>query len=260
MNTTKVDLGNKIEKLHLYPLSDAHFGSSHANMARFVRFIEEIAKDEYAVVALNGDLINNALKNSVSDIYDEVAPPPEQISFLVEALTPIKNKIVSVTTGNHERRTQKQTGIDITLYICQLLGIEDKYHPDGNLVFLSWGKSRGRKDVRNTMSFYQTPGSGGGRTMGGKVNKVERLAQIVVADLYIHSHTHTPFAFKKDIFVTNNSNKGVGRRTMTFINTNAYEDFGGYGEAHSYPPPTIEEVRVEITADKKGEKIVKATV
>lgn len=257
MNKIKVDLGSELESINLYPLGDFHYGSSHHEHKLFKKLIAEIANDEIGYVVLNGDLLNNAITTSVSDTYTEAVMPEQALDDMVEALLPIKEKILSCTMGNHEGRTYKSTGIDLTRNLMQRLGIPERYSPVANILFLSFGKSRGRENVRNTVSLYHTHGAGGGRTIGGKVNKVERLGDIIVADIYVHSHTHTPFVFKESKYIANNANKGVSLITSLYVNTNAFEGYGGYGEMFSLRPSAMENVKVTITADKKGNKIIK---
>lgn len=253
-------MGADKEHVNVYPLGDLHIGSKNFSRYDFDVAMHTIEKDDNGVVILNGDLINNAIKTSVSDIYDERLKPEQTVDMLVRSLEKIKEKIIGVTTGNHEDRTYKLTGIDIMKNVCHRLGIVDKYHPVANVIFVSFGKSRGRKNVRNTFSIYHTHGTGGGKTMGGKVNKVEYMSKVIDCDLYVHSHTHSPFVFKQDYFNADCSNKGVNRKTRTFVNTNAYEDYGGYGQKHIYTPSTMRNIKVTLTADKRGNKIIKAEV
>jgi len=256
----KKDLGKHHEFINIYPLADVHLGSAHFEEKKFKEYLEIIEQDDNGYVILNGDLHNNAIRNGVSDIYEETMPPEAIIDKLVEYLTPIAHKVVAVTTGNHEERTYKQTGIDITKNLCYRLGIVDYYSPISNMIFLSFGKSRGRKDVRNTFSIYQKHGRGGGRTMGGKANAMHRMAATAQADIYIHSHTHTPISFKDRYITTNNANKGVNYAERLFINTHAYEGFGGYGETFGFTPSSTDYVMFTLSADKRGKKIMKATL
>ena len=244
----------------MYPLADVHLGSSHFSEAKFKEYIDVIKNDDNGVVILNGDLHNNAIKTGVSDIYEETMPPEKVIDKLVEHLMPIAHKVIAVTTGNHEERTYKLTGIDITKNLCYRLGIVDLYNPISNMIFLSFGKSRGREDTRNTFSIYQKHGRGGGRTVGGKANAVQRMAQTAQADVYIHSHTHTPITFKERYILTNNANKGVSYVERLFVNTHAYEGFGGYGETMGMAPSSHDYIMFTLTADSRGKKIMKATV
>jgi predicted phosphodiesterase len=258
MNRIAVERSRNWNFAHLYPLGDFHIGSANFNESDFERLINIIETDEHAVVVLNGDIINNATKTSVSDIYRETMSPEQSIEVAVEYLERIKDKIIGVTTGNHEERTYRLTGLDPTKHICYRLGIDELYDPVSNVIFLSFGKNRGRQNVYNTFVLYQTHGRGGGRTIGSKANNVARLANIIHADVYIHSHTHVPITFKQNYFMTNASNKGMKQVKRLFVNTNAYEGFGGYGERASYTPTNNDFILVKLSADRNGNKEMSA--
>ena len=42
-------------------------------------------------------------------------------------LKPIADRILAVTTGNHEERSEKEVGMDISWWIAKCLGIEERY-------------------------------------------------------------------------------------------------------------------------------------
>jgi predicted phosphodiesterase len=247
MNVVKVDLGKYKHKVNLYPIGDVHLGSAHFDRKRLQSLLDLIVNDIDAQVILNGDMINNAIKTSVSDVYTEVLSPQQQLDELVELFTPIKDKIIGVVSGNHEDRTSRLTGIDILKNFCYRLGIEEKYSPIANIIFLSFGQSRGRENSRVTFSIYHSHGTGGGRTLGAKTNAVHRMSGVVHSDIYIHSHTHTPITFKENYIMSYNSSKGIKEVTRLFINTNAYEGFGGYGERMKLTPSNREHICIELS-------------
>ena len=112
----------------------------------------KIEQDPNGYVILNGDLINNAIKTSVSDTYMETMSPEKQIDTLVELFTPIKDRILSIVTSNHEERTWRLVGLDPTRNFAYKLGLSDLYNPVSNILFVSFGKSRKRENRRNTLA------------------------------------------------------------------------------------------------------------
>lgn len=260
MNVVKVDLGSEVTNIEIVPLGDIHLGSKHFAKKEFEATLEYIKGSPERFVVLNGDLINNAIKTSVSDVYSEKLTPDEAIDKLYEYLEPIKDRILGVVSGNHCDRTYKLTGVDILKNLCYRLGLVDRYSPIANIIFISFGKSRGRENVRNTFSVYQSHGNGGGRTVGAKTNSLHRMSQIVHADIYIHSHTHTPIIFKEDYVMTSCKNKGIAMTSRLFVNTNAYEGFGGYGERMLLRPSNLEFISIKLWNDKRGKKFYSATL
>lgn len=134
------------KEIRIVPLADVHIGEKQFNQKLFKETIDYIKDNDNVFTILNGDLMNTAIKNSVSDVYDEEIKPMQQIERLVELLTPIKDKILVATSGNHERRITRETTIDITyIAMCQL-GIGDRYTNGAYYLYLYFGeKERGRK-------------------------------------------------------------------------------------------------------------------
>lgn len=193
-------------------------------------------EEENRFVIVNGDIINNAIKHSVSDIYSEKLSPTEALEKTIEVLEPIKDRILVIINGNHEERTYRQSGISIMKIVAQRLGLEDIYADPAYKLFLSFGNNQGRKNRKTTYTVYGKHGGGGARTVGGKLNYVDRMAHTTDADIFIHSHTHLPGAFRKTFFLSDYRNKKSTKKQRLFVNSSAFLLFGDYGEKKNYPP------------------------
>ena len=101
MRIIKIDLGDKYKEIKVLPISDMHIGDGNCNIEAIKKVIEEIKDSSNTFTILNGDLINNGVKNSVSNVYDEKLTPMEQIVKLCDLLEPIKDKILVIHPGNH---------------------------------------------------------------------------------------------------------------------------------------------------------------
>ncbi len=120
MKVIKHDLP-QFETLEIYPLADVHIGDPLHDKKRAKQFINEVLEKENRYVIVNGDIINNAVKHGVSDVYAEELTPNQQIEETVNLLNPIKDRILVITEGNHENRTYKQDGILIMYQVAQRL-------------------------------------------------------------------------------------------------------------------------------------------
>lgn len=244
MKTIKIDLGRDLRYVNIIALADLHIGDKYFNEKDLKSKLETAMNDDEAFLILNGDLINNATKTSVSDIYTETMSPIEQLQKAKEIFEPYKDKILAITGGNHERRTYRMDGIDLTQILARELGLEDRYADEGALLFIRFGEqSRGTKETNGSgkvrqmcYTVYVTHGSGGGRSVGGKSNALEQLSSIVDADIYIHSHTHLPVMFKQSFLRTDLRNSSVQEVDKLFVNTSAWLDYGGYGQIAKYTP------------------------
>jgi predicted MPP superfamily phosphohydrolase len=239
MKTVKVNLPQSLKQIEIHTLADLHIGDRFSNKEGIKERIDYIRNTPNAYCILNGDLMNNATKTSVSDSYAEEYTPMEQVEMCLELLEPIKDKIIAITSGNHEKRTYNKEGIDITKLVAMQLKLADRYSPTACLIFLRVGTAKqnhGRKDGQICYTIYCTHGSGGGRKEGAKAIRLADMASIIDTDIYIHSHTHLPMIMKQGYFRVSQSTSSVARVNKLFINTSAMLNYGGYGEAFEYKP------------------------
>lgn len=136
------DLSKNLECIEIHTFADLHIGDVHCDIEKIKERIQEVKAKDNAFVILNGDIMNNATKTSVSDSYAEEIPPMKQLERFVSLFEPIKDKILAVTSGNHENRTYNKEGIDITAVACKELGITNKYAKTGALIFVKFGKGK----------------------------------------------------------------------------------------------------------------------
>lgn len=230
MKIINVKLNKNIKQLHIIPISDVHIGDKQANLKLFKEVLKKIKEDDSTYTILNGDLCNTALKNSKSDVYEDNMNPMEQLEQLLDLLEPIKDKILVISTGNHEDRITKDTNIDITKLTAKQLGIEDRYSSGWWYLYLRFGeKEQGRK----APMCYQITGyhgSGGGRKVGGKANRLQEMSQVVIADLYIMGHTHLPMSMKQLIWIPDYANNTLNKKEMYYLMSNSFLEPEGYGE------------------------------
>jgi hypothetical protein len=136
----------------------------------------------------------------------------------------------------------KTDGIDMMRFVCRDLGIEEKYSPEGMLIFLRFGnkpakeRSNGRDNQKMIYTIYATHGTGGGRKEGAKAIRLADMAGIVDADCYVHSHSHLPMIMKQAFFRVDIQNRQARAVDKLFVNDAAALNYGGYGQAAEYKP------------------------
>lgn len=250
MKTVKADLPETLDCVELHTFADWHVGDLACDKREIRKILSEIAGNSKAYIICNGDLLNNATKTSVSDVYAEELPPMEALKILTDLLEPVKDKILMVNQGNHEARTYRNDGIDLTYMVCQQLGIEDKYCQEGGILFLRFGHDY-KQQRKHWYSIYATHGRGGGRKEGAKAIRLADMAAIVDTDIYIHSHTHLPMAMKQSFYRVSGSNSSVKQVDKLFVNTSAKLGYGGYGQANEFKPPSIASPVIYLSGKKK---------
>lgn len=244
MRIFSIRLSREFEEIILVPIADSHDSDAFADEEYVDDRIKFIKDTPNAFALLNGDLMNMATKNSKSDVYADKYNPDEQLDRCIERYWPIRNKILGVNEGNHERRISRDTGIQVTKRFARELGIEDRYSPGGLYIILRVGQtsrktkeSNGSGKIRQICyTIYMTHGARSGRKAGSKVNALMELSNIVNADIYIHSHSHLGAIIPGVVNVPDLRNDKILVNDTLYINTAAALDYGGYGEIGEYQP------------------------
>jgi hypothetical protein len=232
----------------ILPLADFHIGDPHADVPLIKRLIKRVEETEHCYTILNGDLMNTAITSSVSDSYDEVMKPSEQLERCVEYFGKLAEmgKILAVTGGNHERRIARSVGVDMTELMCAQLGIERLYSPGDVIVFAQVGANKATSKRRNrthqpfTYAVFARHGAGGGALKGGKVNRLQRFSDVADCDLYIGSHTHDDIVMHDEICRVDRQHATTKFCARTYVNTPSALKYGGYGEVGGYRPQSRE--------------------
>ena len=247
MKFIEKNLGN-IDNCIILPLSDIHVGDPHFNEKKYLKMIEWIKNNPNVFVTLGGDLINNAIVGSVSDIYGEVKTPTQAKKWVVKSLMPIKDRIIGVVQGNHENRSKKLTNWDITEDIAEEL--EAPYNAEALYINIKLGNYKNNGRVNYTM--YLTHGSGGGGTPGGRMNSIYKANKIVLADLYVMGHVHNMGTFPDTIFVPDLRHKRLEQVKRQYVVSGSYTEYGGYSEAFMMAPGKTGCPRIHLSGMKKN--------
>ena len=253
MNIIKIDLPSDLQQVEIHTFADEHIGDPLSDMQRLTERIEYVRTHENAYCIMNGDIIDNATKTSIGDTYTQVFNPMEQLRRAVDIFGPIKDKILCITHGNHENRTYKKEGINLSYLLATQLGLSNRYSSTSAVLFIRFGSPKvyhvkGRKTC---YTIYALHGSGGGRKEGAKAIRLADMASIVDCDIYIHSHTHLPMIMKQAFYRINAANSSVALVDKLFVNTAANLNYGGYGEAGEFKPSSKETPVIYLDGTKK---------
>ena len=252
MKIIKVDLSQELKQIEIHTFADEHIGDAHCDIARLKERIKYVAETPNAYCILNGDILDNASRSSIGDIETRELNIMAQIQAGVELFSPIAEKTLCITSGNHEYRAFKKEGIDISMIVANQLGIGDRYASTAALLFLRFGKqSLHRNNRRVLYSIFCNHGSGGGRREGAKAIRLADMASIVDADIYVHSHTHLPMIMKQGFFRVDLTSSTAQNVTKLFINTSSNLSYGGYGEAQEFKPNSKDTPVIYLNGCKK---------
>lgn len=231
---------SSLECLHMYPLGDIHLGSPNCAEPVLDEWLQYIVDTDGTSLLNTGDNLNSALRDSVSDVYEEQYTVQVARQNLTEKFRPVAEaeKLDAIIDGNHEWRILRAVGDSPNSAVADALGVA--YSPAALYVVYHVGDQE--------YGVYLRHGNGGGTTMGAAVNRLEKQERIVDADVYISGHTHTQVAFPKETF-TRVGDRMVRRKRM-FVSSGSFLGYEDYAKIAGYPPAHIGAPRVFLDGRK----------
>lgn len=129
--TGTVDESSKFDTAVLVYISDLHIGTFDLDINWLIEVTNYVLNTPNAKVLLLGDLLNTAILNAVSNMYEDIAYPQEQWQIAVDLFSSLsaQNKIIAICAGSHERRVYKQTGIETLRQFAHAIDAEKVYAP-----------------------------------------------------------------------------------------------------------------------------------
>lgn len=217
------------QDITIFPISDVHLGAAEHLEREWSDFCARVLEDPNAYLMLGGDLINNATRSSVSNIFEETMRPSTQKKVMREMLEPLKDRILCGVTGNHERRSMKDADDDPTYDIMAKLDLEHLYRQNMAFVKLQFGDPKAKGLSNPTYVLAVTHGSGGGIYTGAAVNRNERFGYVIDGcDALIVGHSHKPFVTQPFKIKIDPYNNKVTMKPFKVITSSSWVEFGGY--------------------------------
>lgn len=253
----RFDTNNK-DAITIVPLGDVHYGAKEFNEELWNKAVKRVKDDPNCYAVLVGDMIDNGLKNSVTNVYEQTAMPGEQKKWLANALAPIKDKIIAAVGGNHERRNKKEVDDDPLYDVLCRLGIETVYrHRIAFLYvrFIPEGTARTKENrCRIAYALAITHGAGGGMYVGSGANRNAMFgAYIDGLDCLITGHTHKPMTFPVSKLVFNGHDNKITQNQFTVVTASSFLNYGGYPVERLLTPTARTITEIRLICDHAGE-------
>lgn len=242
--------------LHIYPISDVHLGAAEHMEREWSQFCNNFLQDENAYLILGGDLMNNSTRCSVSNVFEETMRPREQKRVIAEMLEPLKERILCMVSGNHERRSGKDADDDPSYDIACKLDIEHLYRENIAFLKIQMGKQDGNGVENPTYVLTVTHGAGGGMLTGGAVNRNERFGYVLDgSDALIVGHTHKPFVTQPAKILIDPRNNKVSIKPFKIVSCTSWLNWGGYAAQKMLSPTSHATQLITLRGKKKEIKV-----
>jgi len=217
------------QDITIYPVYDLHLGAAEFMESEWAMFKKRVLEEKNSYLVLGGDLINNGTKSSVTNVYAETMRPREQKKRLCEELEPLRDRIICITGGNHERRTARECDQNPMYDVACKLDLEDLYRENGCFVALRFGRKEGCGINNPTYRLAALHGAGGGMYIGSGANRGERFGAVIDGlDVLITGHTHKPMTFPACKLVFDTQNNRVTQKQFRVVVATSWLGYGDY--------------------------------
>ena len=233
-----------LDHLNIYPLGDVHIGSKEFNLELFKQWVNVVKNDPNGAVVIIGDIMNMGLRNSKSNVYEEVLSPMQQKELCYELLLPIADKIIGGCPGNHEYRAVKEVGTNPLYDVFCRLRIEDRYRENACFIKLDVGQLRGKAVVYGIVL-----------THGSTKTKDEKWTYGVDGcDVFISGHTHEAIHKPLSKIRMDLRNTNVKMVNYHHIVVVPFQCYGGYAIRSKYMPNSLGQFQ-RITFDGTSKRV-----
>ena len=228
--------------IELLMLTDVQFGHHMCQERRFLEFRDWVLAAPNRFVFFGGDMVDAAHSFSVGSPYDNRFEPQVQVLRFVEAIMPIRHRVLGYVGGNHERRTIKMFG-DLGHLIATFLKIP--YSAGQQFVDIHYGDHAPFK-----VSLWH--GGGAARTKGSRAQMLHRFMMQGDSHLYLVGHLHDVVVLfdwrtrrlRKKIVLE----KFAGAMSSSFL-----EFWGTYAEVAGFAPSDTMMARVILEPNRHWE-------
>ena len=239
------NLPKNLEFADIYFLHDIHFGSELFNEQKWKALKKKIQENNCSYVCWIGDVMENAIPNSKSDIFTQKYSPAEQKEWATQELFDLRKQTISVVSGNHEHnRTTKTSGLYPLYDVCMLVGIDDKYRDTTAYLDIGIGTRRDAK-LKQVHYFGQTQHVSRENKNYGTSDFTDGI------DFFAFGHDHSPLDRPRAKMVFDHHNKVIYKRNIENINCGSYCVFGGYGSKNAYRPQSDKIYKLRIFGGEK---------
>lgn len=233
------------EYANIYFVHDPHFGSELFNAKKWEALKNMILNDDHAYVCFVGDMMENAIPNSKSDMFTQTHNPAEQKEWVTQQLTELAPKTIAVVAGNHEsNRTTKVSGLYPLYDCCLLAGIGEKYRDTIAFIDIAVGKYHGKKNKQ--MHYF-----GQIQHRAKDLKNYHSSDYTDGIDFFASGHDHEAKDKPRAKLVFDPRNKVIYKRNVECINCGSFCVFGGYGAKGAYRPQSDKMYKLTLFGNEK---------
>jgi len=242
------------DEMFVVPIGDIHCGDkgfTKESIKKLKEQIEWVKATPNARIFLNGDLLNVSTRISKTSPYDQNMDLAEQKEQIVSLFENVKEQILGAISGNHEQRLEDFCGDNPLREVCYRLDVPYCGYTAIIDFRVGWRKDLKKNLIQYTGLFHHT--TGGGATVGARMNRVEKLRLICRnADLFCGAHNHMLGAIPLIAPEFNPYTKKMTSRVQLLVDCGGYLEWdNSYAESKALEPLKIGSPIIRLDGTKK---------
>lgn len=236
---TKIDS----DTAYILPMGDIHIGDKFVDYKLLQDNIDWVKSEPNARVILMGDMFNVATRSSKSSPFEQNLGLDEQIAKGIDLFRPIKEKILGAISGNHEARIEDFCMMNPLTPFCMALHIP----------YLGYSAVLSVVVGRIAYTAYVHHTTGGGKTPGSKINRVNALRSLVCnCDMYLGGHNHSLGVMPVTTRVVDTIHKSIVAKRQLLIDCGSYLEWdNNYAERMALEPTKLGSPRIRLNGAKR---------
>jgi len=243
LNRTRLNPIKNKDYAEVIFFGDVHYGHPSCDIERARAMLDYCLKKKVYVIGM-GDYLEVGTRNSVGDsVYKQTPGPQDQLDFIVEMFEPLakKNLLIGLIHGNHEKRIENESGVNITKIICKALKTPYLNGACWNLVYVG----------KQSYTFYTLHGSSGSRYIYTKLKSVVDISHGFEADIIAQGHVHEIDTNAILVQRVDRGRKVVEERKKYIILTGGYLKYDeSYAQEKGLPPSKMGSPKVKLFANR----------
>jgi predicted phosphodiesterase len=254
MRTLTVDIPctSRSDKFIIIPIGDTHKGVVQSNVQKLKELVTWIKSKKNCLVILKGDLLDSIIqadirfemKNNDQD-YDPNDTIETQVDSLVKILLPIKDRILWIEEGNHEKKVRQRYAVDPTGHLAVKLAT--KRMGTTNLCRLVFRRKSRKYHATDHVDIYSVHGFG---TSTSCLNRLEAMRARIDFDIALAGHVHSKQTKVFPYIYMDNAGHLKQRDIWCALTGSFYDTYkegaDSYGEDAGYKPEKTGVARIDL--------------
>lgn len=223
--------------IHIYAISDLHIGAKECNIKKFKLWLDMVINDPVGYVVICGDMINNGLKDSKTNVYEEVLRPSDQCDLLIKLLKPLADagRILGWIGGNHEYRSVRESDDDPAYNCARTLGVSDRYRQNFAGIKISLGTDPRKRTRQCTYVIGLIHGA-------SRIKHMKFCNSLEGFDIVYSGHVHDPYLEIGTKLIFDTHNNAMYTKSHKRIVLPAFLEPGGYALRGEFLPQSYADI------------------